>query len=61
MANLEHSKASSQTQHPSESEETEEVVGRDLSAIDSLLDQIDATLEKNASAFVNSFVQKGGQ
>ena len=42
-------------------EEIEEVVGRDLSAIDSLLDQIDATLEKNASAFVNSFVQKGGQ
>ena len=61
MANQEQSRASSHTQQPLESEETEEVVGPDLSAIDSLLDQIDATLEKNASAFVNSFVQKGGQ
>lgn len=61
MANQEQSRASSHSQQPSESEETEEVVGRDLSAIDSLLDKIDATLEKNASAFVNSFVQKGGQ
>ena len=61
MANQERSRASSHTQQPLESEETEEVVGRDLSAIDSLLDQIDATLEKNASAFVDSFVQKGGQ
>ena len=61
MANQEQSKASSHNQNPLESEETEEVALHDMSAIDSLLDQIDATLEKNASAFVNSFVQKGGQ
>lgn len=30
-------------------------------AVDSLLDEIDATLETNAEQFVRSFVQKGGQ
>lgn len=29
--------------------------------VDDLLDEIDATLESNASEFVRSFVQKGGQ
>ena len=30
-------------------------------ALDSLLDEIDGVLEKNASEFVHGFVQKGGQ
>jgi ubiquitin-like protein Pup len=30
-------------------------------AVDSLLDEIDATLQKNAETFVRSFVQKGGE
>lgn len=29
--------------------------------VDSLLDEIDSVLESNASAFVQGFVQKGGQ
>ncbi|QPK82073.1 ubiquitin-like protein Pup [Schaalia sp. ZJ405] len=31
------------------------------SSIDSLLDEIDSVLETNAQAFVQGFVQKGGQ
>ncbi len=31
------------------------------SSIDSLLDEIDSILETNAEAFVQGFVQKGGQ
>ena len=31
------------------------------SSIDSLLDEIDYVLETNAEAFVQGFVQKGGQ
>ncbi len=30
-------------------------------ALDSLLDEIDGVLEKNATDFVHGFVQKGGQ
>ena len=30
-------------------------------SIDSVLDQIDAVLEKNAEEFVKGFIQKGGQ
>ncbi len=29
--------------------------------LDDLLDEIDATLEENAEAFVASYIQKGGQ
>lgn len=32
-----------------------------LAEIDSILDEIDATLEHNAAAFVAAFVQKGGE
>ena len=31
------------------------------SSLDSLLDEIDSVLETNAEAFVQGFVQKGGQ
>ncbi|SPT52401.1 Bacterial ubiquitin-like modifier [Actinomyces bovis] len=31
------------------------------SAVDDILDDIDAVLEANAAAFVQGFVQKGGQ
>lgn len=30
-------------------------------SVDDILDEIDATLEQNAAAFVAAFVQKGGQ
>ncbi len=32
-----------------------------ISALDSLLEEIDVVLEENAQAFVQGFVQKGGQ
>jgi ubiquitin-like protein Pup len=32
-----------------------------LKNIDSVLDEIDAVLEKNAEEFVKGFIQKGGQ
>ncbi len=32
-----------------------------VNALDSLLEQIDSVLEENAEAFVQGFVQKGGQ
>lgn len=32
-----------------------------VSAVDDILDDIDAVLETNAAAFVEGFVQKGGQ
>lgn len=30
-------------------------------ALDDLIDEIDETLEENAEAFVNNYVQKGGE
>lgn len=41
------------TAAPSEQKESVEV--------DDILDEIDATLEENAAAFVAAFVQKGGE
>lgn len=41
------------TTAPAEQKETVEV--------DDILDEIDATLEENAAAFVAAFVQKGGE
>lgn len=32
-----------------------------VNALDSLLDEIDAVLEENAEAFVQGFIQKGGE
>ncbi|MFT0762683.1 ubiquitin-like protein Pup [Scrofimicrobium sp. R131] len=32
-----------------------------VNALDSILDEIDTVLEQNAEAFVQGFVQKGGQ
>lgn len=32
-----------------------------MSGVDDILDEIDAVLETNAAAFVQGFVQKGGQ
>lgn len=32
-----------------------------VSGVDDILDEIDAVLETNAAAFVQGFVQKGGQ
>ena len=34
---------------------------RNTKSIDSVLDEIDAVLEKNAEEFVKGFIQKGGQ
>ncbi|WP_026461166.1 ubiquitin-like protein Pup [Schaalia suimastitidis] len=36
-------------------------VSAQVQPIDALLDEIDAVLETNAAAFVQGFVQKGGQ
>jgi ubiquitin-like protein Pup len=35
--------------------------GRNLREVDRLIDEIDAVLEKNASEFVKSYVQRGGE
>lgn len=52
-------------QHRRHSEEVNEVelpqAQTQLNEVDSLLDEIDSVLESNASAFVEGFVQKGGQ
>ncbi|EFU61919.1 MULTISPECIES: ubiquitin-like protein Pup [Actinomycetes] len=49
---------------PTPGDETNDDAGRiqaRTSSIDSLLDEIDSVLETNAEAFVQGFVQKGGQ
>ncbi|MGO1591148.1 MAG: ubiquitin-like protein Pup [Ancrocorticia sp.] len=54
-------------QHRRQVEESEQVELPQAQAqtqsnqVDSLLDEIDSVLETNASAFVQGFVQKGGQ
>ena len=43
-------------------EEGPETVGRAKTAgVDDILDEIDSVLETNAAAFVQGFVQKGGE
>ena len=42
------------------SADTEQQIGR-TSDVDSILDEIDSVIETNAAAFVQGFVQKGGQ
>ena len=43
-------------------EEGPEAVGQALVAgVDDILDEIDSVLETNAAAFVQGFVQKGGE
>ena len=49
---------------PTPEDDVTEAVGQvqaRTSSIDSLLDEIDSVLETNAEAFVQGFVQKGGQ
>ena len=49
---------------PTPDDDATEVAGQvqaRTSSIDSLLDEIDSVLETNAEAFVQGFVQKGGQ
>ncbi len=52
-------------QHRRQTEEASEVelpqAQAQVNEVDSLLDEIDSVLESNASAFVQGFVQKGGQ
>lgn len=36
-------------------------ISKQTHEVDDILAEIDATLEKNAAAFVSGFVQKGGQ
>lgn len=52
-------------QHRRKAEEVSEVelpqAQAQINQVDSLLDEIDSVLESNASAFVQGFVQKGGQ
>jgi ubiquitin-like protein Pup len=44
-----------------EPESAEVQVTKQSHDVDDILDEIDAALEKNAAAFVNGFVQKGGE
>ena len=49
---------------PTPEDDAPEAVGQvqaRTSSIDSLLDEIDSVLETNAEAFVQGFVQKGGE
>jgi len=51
-------------QEPQQTHAADQVSGRVAAAwdaYDSILDEIDAVLEKDAEAFVRGFVQKGGQ
>jgi ubiquitin-like protein Pup len=44
-----------------DSESVEVQVSKQAHDVDDILAEIDATLEKNAAAFVSGFVQKGGE
>jgi ubiquitin-like protein Pup len=44
-----------------DSESAEVQVSKQAHDVDDILAEIDATLEKNAAAFVSGFVQKGGE
>ncbi len=48
---------------PSDDDEGEVTAGgqAQVNPLDSILDEIDVVLEQNAEAFVQGFVQKGGQ
>ncbi|MEI7549028.1 MAG: ubiquitin-like protein Pup [Actinomycetes bacterium] len=63
MAVQEPKRESSRARDEHEVEETLPTVqaSASLSDIDSILEEIDATLEHNAAAFVAAFVQKGGE
>ena len=42
-------------------QQQEQAIERDDAGFDALLDEIDSLLETNATEYVRSFVQKGGQ
>ncbi len=44
-----------------DSETDQQQVSKQTHEVDDILAEIDATLERNAEAFVNGFVQKGGE
>ena len=47
---------------PSDPEDPAGAAGQmQIAGVDDILDEIDAVLETNAAAFVQGFVQKGGQ
>lgn len=58
-------RASASHQESQSQQETISQVDSELSAsafdLDSVLDDIESTLEENAQEYVNSFVQKGGE
>jgi len=43
------------------SEVDQQQVSKQTHEVDDILAEIDATLERNAEAFVNGFIQKGGE
>lgn len=59
MSSQEFAQPRRQTEEVSEVELPQ--VQAQVNPVDSLLDEIDSVLELNASAFVQGFVQKGGQ
>ena len=54
-------KKSSNSSFPIDSDQEVDFNAPDTKDIDSVLEEIDAVLEKNAEEFVKGFIQKGGQ
>jgi ubiquitin-like protein Pup len=54
-------KKSSNSSFPIDSDQEVVFNAPDTKDIDSVLEEIDAVLEKNAEEFVKGFIQKGGQ
>ena len=58
----EHTSAQESAQHHEHYETTQRVApDTNMDSLDAVLDDIESVLESNAEAYVNGFVQKGGE
>lgn len=58
----EHANAQESAQHHERDEATRRVAAEaNVDSLDAVLDDIESVLESNAEAYVNGFVQKGGE
>ena len=58
----EHTSAQESAQHHEHDEPTQRVApDTNMDSLDAVLDDIESVLESNAEAYVNGFVQKGGE
>lgn len=58
----EHANAQESAQHHEHDESTQRVAPEaNVDSLDAVLDDIESVLESNAEAYVNGFVQKGGE